>query len=119
MVEINKVIYKVLTDAGLKAYPIVAPENTPLPFVVYERSLAQNVVQAGKITNDVTVTIYVLSENYAETLTINGTIDNVIQPLVGQQLDSYIYNASLLSIDEIFESGTYIQKLIYSFKVNA
>ena len=119
MIEINKVIFKTLDDAGIKCYPIVAPENTPLPFVVYERSLTQAVTKDGRSINTATINIYVLSDDYKTTLNISGQIDDLLQPIQGQQLDSYIFNTSLISIDELFDSGIYVQKMIYEIKMGA
>jgi len=38
MIEIGKIIYKVLDDNNIVSYPIIAPENSELPIVIYERS---------------------------------------------------------------------------------
>jgi len=119
MVEIGKVVYKYLSDKGLKVYPIVAPIDTPLPFITYERSLQQAVTKDGRSINTVTFNIYVLSEDYKETLDICALIDDTLQPIQGEQMGNYIQNTSLMSQDEIYESGIYIQKMVYTFKAEA
>lgn len=119
MIELNKIIYKTLDDLNINAYPIVAPENTLLPFVIYERSLSSEETRDGRSFNNNIVTIYILSEDYKETLTLLNSIDNSFINLKGTVLYSFIHHSKLISVDEIFESGVYIQKVVYEIKTSA
>ena len=116
MITIGKIIYNTLTTAGVKAFPIVAPEQTTLPFVVFERSFTAEYTKDGRAYNDNTVSIYILSEDYQETINIASTVDNAFDGLNGNYDGLQIFNTRLHNCEEVYNNGTYIQKLVYEMK---
>ena len=116
MITIGKIIYNTLTTAGIKSFPVVAPENTSLPFTVFERSFTAEYTKDGRSYNDNIVTIYILSEDYQETIDIATTIDNAFDGLNGIYDGLQIFNTRLHNCEEVYNNGTYIQKLVYDVK---
>ena len=89
---------------GSKIYPLVAPENTPSPFVLYERSFVNQKTKDGQAGSDSTITITVISDNYTETISISTAIHEALKA-----------EANLLSGNEAYDAGAYIQTLIFQF----
>jgi hypothetical protein len=122
MIKIGKVIYNILSGSTEisnlvddKIYPIVIPENTSLPTITYERRL---LTETTKDNNFYTVNfdINVYTDNYKDGIDIADKVDGVLNSFT-DEIDDYfiqlIYNDG---IDEMFNSGVYIQKLTYIIK---
>lgn len=116
MIEIGKVIYKALEDNGIISYPIVAPENSTLPLVIYERAFTAESTKDGRTWNTNSVDIYVLSEDYKESITLSKQIEDIVTSIQGTLLGSYIVKSKLIAGVEMYESGVYIQKLTFEIK---
>ena len=116
MIEISKIIYATLSTLNTKCFPIVAPESTTLPFVVYQRSVNVEVTKDGRAFDTNTITIHVLAEDYSDSMTISKQIDDLMQGLTGDVSGVHIYYTRLNSVAELYDSGVFIQKLEYEIK---
>lgn len=75
MLDIGKIVYKILKDNDKESYPIVVPENTSLPVIVYERSFSADDTKDGRCIDNNIIDIYVLSEDYKESITLSLQIE--------------------------------------------
>lgn len=111
MISTGKVIYDLLSAStelaalvGTNIYPLLAPEDTPLPFVVYERLFINQNTKDGLATSKSNITILCISELYANSIDISTAVYNA---LLGEAL--------LESGSESYENGAYIQTLNFTF----
>ena len=119
MIEIGKIIHKVLGDNSIVSYPIIAPENSSLPIVIYERSFDADSTKDGRSIDNNMVDIYILSEDYKESITISKQIESLISAVKGAILDAFVIKSKLTAGAEMYESGVYIQKLTFEIKTAA
>lgn len=119
MIDIGKVIFKVLDENSIVSYPIVAPEGSTLPLVIYERSFSADDTKDGRgITNNY-IDIYVLSEDYKESVTLSLLIADTITVVRGVVTDITIIKSKLIAGAEMYQDGVYIQKLTFEIKTAA
>ena len=114
MIELGKIINKTLTDAGLTCYPIVALEDSPLPLIIYDRSFNAEQTKDGRSFDNNNVDIYILSEDYKETITLTLQIEGLISAVKGIVLDAFVIKSKLVAGAELYQEGVYIQKLTFS-----
>ncbi len=110
-IEINKEISNLLNSisSGYTGstkfiyYPLIAPENSELPIVIYSRSVEFTEFENydNKI-GVVTVDIDILTNNYADGITILTDINAVFA----------LNNYEVSSISEDFQDNIFIQKII-------
>lgn len=116
MIDIGKIINKVLTDNGIASYPVIAPEGASFPLVIYERSfIAENTKDNRSIDNN-TIDIYVLAAEYKEAVTLALQIEDIITSIKGDVLGSRIFDSRLIAGNEMYYSGAYVQKLSFLIK---
>jgi len=116
MIQVGKIINSALLAANLQCWPIVAPEGTELPFIVYSRTFNSEYTKDGRAIDTGNIDMYVLSESYAETVTMAQQIDAALSAVQGDYTDMFIFKCKLLSGDEIYQDGVYIQKLTFEIK---
>ena len=116
MLDIGKIVYKILKDNDIDSYPIVVPENTPLPVVIYERSFSSDETKDGRGIDNNIIDIYVLSEDYKESITLSLQIEDWITAIKGNILDTHIFKSKLIAGAELYDSGVYMQKLTFEIK---
>jgi len=116
MKEISKIIYNTISNAGIKVFPIVAPEATPLPFAVYQRSVTVEETRDGRSFDNNIITIHILAEDYSDSMNIAKQIDDLLIDLKGDYSGTHIFHTKLNSVDEMYDGGTFIQKLEYEIK---
>ena len=123
MIAIGKLLNYVLSNiSGLTVtgiYPIIAPEKTELPFIVFERdSVNPLYTKDGLVGNETGVTIYLLSNDYTQSIDFADKIRLAFE----RQKISYsgitVNGCDLISCDEAFNDYAYIQKLTFQFKTN-
>jgi len=119
MIEIGKIINKVLIDNDLVCYPIVAPENTALPVIVYERTFDAEQTKDGRSIDNNSIDIYILSEDYKESITIAKQIEGLISTVKGEILDAFVFKSKLIAGAEMYVDGVYIQKITFEIKTAA
>jgi hypothetical protein len=122
MIDINKTIYYILmndsTLTGLTTsiFPLIIPENTALPCIVYERQANVNYTKFGTVDFDNTIDITVLSDSYSNSIDIAKAIYNALNGYTGTINDTTIVDTRLNSINETFAEDSFIQKLTFSLK---
>lgn len=116
MVDIGKVIYKVLDTAGITSYPVVAPENTTLPVVIYERTFTTMYTKDSRVIDTNTVDIYVLAEEYKDAVELAKDIESLLTGVAGIVESIPIVDSRLISGAEVYDSGVYIQRLTFEIK---
>lgn len=122
-VKLGKALYIILSGntvvynyVGTKIYPLVIPENTTLPCIVYERSADIEYTKdgAGVSTSGIDVTI--LSEDYSETIDISQAVYDVLNDYSGVVLGITIINCRCSGIYESYSENAFIQKLTFTIK---
>jgi len=111
MISTGKTISDLLTASialtalvGPKIYPIVAPEGTPGTFVLFERAFNNQFTKDGPTNSDSTITIKVVSEVYQAGIDAATAVYNALKA-----------EARLLSGEESYSEGAYIQTLVLQF----
>lgn len=99
-----------------KVYPIVATEGTEFPFIVFERqSVSPTYTKDGVCSNDVQVTIKVVTSGYFAGLQIAESVYNAMWSI---DSDNVTYaDVQLLNSNEEYVNDAYVQTLNYTFKV--
>lgn len=123
MISIGKLIYNTITNVpnlvGLAIYPIVAPEKTELPFIVFERdSVNPLYTKDGLVGNETGVTIYVLSNDYTQSVDFADKVRLAFERKKISYSGITVNGCDLISCDEAFNDYAYIQKLTFQFKTN-
>lgn len=125
MINLGAALYTILTGntavmniVGNKIYPIVIPENTLLPCIVYERSSTVEYSRDGAIYFDNSVDITILSTNYTEVINISTAVYNALNMYFGQVQGINISDSRLSQIDETYANEAFIQKLTFTMKSN-
>ncbi|MZQ50430.1 MAG: hypothetical protein GT598_15640 [Bacteroidales bacterium] len=124
MIGIGKVIYNLLTATGTtiytivgkKVYPLIIPENTQLPCIVYERNGNYEYSRDGQAIATTVVDITVLSEDYSQTINIAEGVFNILNMYSGENSTIHVYNTRLISVQETYAENAFIQKLTFEVK---
>jgi hypothetical protein len=122
-IKVGKALYAILTGStavknvvASKIYPIVIPENTSLPVIVYERSGDVEYTRDGSgFFNDV-VDITILSEDYTECIDLTDAVYNALNMYKGTAGSVQIIDSRLTNVSETFAENSYIQKLTFAIK---
>jgi len=111
MIKTGKVIYDLLSASttlagivGTNIFPLVMPEDTPLPAVVYSRLFENQYTKDGIANSNSAITILTISELYASGI---DAADAVFEALKG--------DARLIGGSESYENGAYIQTLTFTY----
>jgi len=117
MITTGKAIYTVLSTnapvvalVGSKIYPLVIPEGTTLPCIVYERSFSNPISKDGLATSDSTVNITILATDYKKTISIAEAVNTA---LTGYK-DTHIKRLALVNGAETYLEGAFVQNLTYA-----
>lgn len=123
MINIGKAIYSIVTGStgitsiiGNKIFPIVIPEKTDLPVIVYERNCSTEYTRDGIAVYSTNIDFTILSSDYTETITIGEELIKVFNNYSGSVNGINIINTRVESINETFAENTYIQKLTLLIK---
>ena len=122
MITIGKKIYSILKNnqavsalIGSKIYPLIAPEGTPLPYVLYQRSYRGSGSKDGQVAGDIRVNFAVFAKTYLESIQIAQAIE---QALVGYR-DEKIKKINLEDGDEQYIEDAYLQAMVFTIKTAA
>jgi len=102
--EINKEIATILKGLNYKHYPLVIPEDTQMPVIVYNRTVDYSDDNSDTTIGVATIELEVLTGNYKEGIDI---LNKLYSSLLGK-------GYSPEGITEDFIDGVYIQKLVVS-----
>lgn len=82
------------TGAGAEVHPVIAPDATPLPYIVYQRivSNTENVLDGDSGLVNTRIQIDVYARTYAQAVAVMGQVDALMNTWVVQ-------NISILTLD--------------------
>lgn len=122
-ITIGKSIFSILSGntevnnyVGIKIYPLVIPELTLLPCIVYERTSDIEYTRDGAGVSTSIVDVTILSENYEETINISVAVYNLLNNYKGISEGINIIDIRLSGISETYAENSYIQRLTFSVK---
>jgi hypothetical protein len=121
MIDVSKVIYYLLANnttitnyIGTRIFPLVLPENSNFPLVVYERRTNPEYTKDGAALKFTIAVITVISNDYSQSIDIATAINNVFDDYSGTVNGINVQAIRLDSVDEIYANGAYMQKLVYN-----
>lgn len=123
MITIGRILFNTLKDvtglAGKNIFPIVAPENTSLPFIIYERKGGDTFYTKDGLAYDApVVTLWILSSTYEDSVNKAEIIRNLFERTTIVYNGKTISGGELEGIDEDFNGEAFIQKLVFKFKLH-
>lgn len=125
--QVGKIIYSAITsDTELNSvlnnriYPLVAPNDTELPFVVYNRTnvYSTNHTKDGWLNEDCSFQISVVSNKYEESIELADKVRELFENCTISTSSLSITNVRLTSSNEMFNEDEYIQNLYFECESN-
>lgn len=123
MIQLGKAIYSILSNnsaiagyVGTKIFPVIIPQETTLPIIVYERSGNANYTRDGISTNDSNLDITILSSKYTESVDIAQSVLTALNNYHGTVQGINVIDIRLTSVSETYQDEAYIQKLSFEVK---
>jgi hypothetical protein len=104
---------------GSSIYPIVMPEGTEAPCVVYFRdSLSPVYDKSGDVVDEEEVSVLCFSKDYPESISIIAAVRDALEGVKGDQAGVNILLARVRKGEEGYDvdSDTFFQKLTFIFK---
>ena len=99
---------------GENIYPIVAPEGTVDPFIVYYRDkYRRETSKMGIVEDECNVVITILSADYDEGANIAGLVDSVLFGKHTNDETGCTFDFELVDGTEGFEDNKYYQQMVY------
>ena len=124
---IGKLIYSTIqASSDVKAvvddrvYPIVAPNDTDFPFIVYTRGNAycNTLTKDGWLEDKVSFQISVASDTYIESAELANDVRDLFENFKISNDELEIENIRMTSCAESFNEDTYIQTLYFECDAN-
>lgn len=111
-ISVNKKIYQILSGdtqlSGVTFYPIIAPEETKFPFLVYRRDEIDPIYAKNIACGDsVLITITIVDVKYSTTVTYAERVRELLE----LRKDDYFKGVVLTDSAEGWEDNGYFQKL--------
>jgi hypothetical protein len=124
MITFGDSLYAILTGStgvtyyvDSKIYPLVIPENTELPCITYEIQGQNNYTKIGYVGSDLSVDIFVFSDDYEQLRNIANEVNTTLNFYHGTS-ESYTILGSLFnSYNETYSDGAYLIRLNYIIKI--
>jgi len=123
MINLGKAIYTILSGnttvysyVNNKIFPLVIPEKTILPCIVYERNSNCEYTRDGSGIYNSSLDITILSNNYTESINISQVVFNCLNMYKGTISNINIIDSRLTGLNETFAEDCYIQKLTFNIK---
>lgn len=119
-VIIGKAIFELLSNysgitsiTGLKIYPVVAPENTTLPAIIYKRSSTPEYTRDGLSMSISDVEITTISTDYEQSVDIAASVFDVLNFYKGPVSGNNIVDIRLTRVEENFTQSAYLQEMTF------
>lgn len=110
----NDEVKSVISQSNI--FPLIANADTTFPFVVYGRSMLRPIYTKDILTeNEVEIVVYVVSNDYIESLEVANAIRHSIEGYRYKDNDIEIDTMKLVSITEKTSEDAYIQEMRFSF----
>lgn len=124
---ISKHIYSALSASaelkkavGDKIFPIATKNEVEFPFIVYEReSVTPRYDKSGASVTESSVSVYVLSESYTQSLDIAEDVIEALERKEATYKGFEVIGATMTSATESFTANTYVQQITFSFMTNS
>ena len=124
-ISISKHIYKTLSESpelkksiGMKIYPIATKSEVTFPFIVYERENVTTYYDKQRaVVTDVDVSIYVLSDDYTESVDIAEMVIRALDKKTAEYDNFEIIDATLSNVPESYVSQTFVQQVKMGFTI--
>lgn len=101
---------------GNKIFPIATKNEVQFPFIVYERdNVTPRYDKSGESVTEASVNVYVLSENYTESLDIAEMVIEALERKYATYKDFEVIGAVMLGASENYTANTYVQQIAFSF----
>lgn len=121
--SISKHIYSALSASadirkavGNKIFPIATKNEVEFPFIVYQRdNVTPNYDKSGESVTESSVNVYVLAENYTQSLDIAEMVIKALERKEAVYNDFDVIGAKMLGATEDYTSSTYIQQVTFTF----
>lgn len=81
--SIRKAIYDLLNDYEADVYPLVAPQETSDPYIVYSMRKEPIRIQGGIDINDVILTLNIYAKSHSDAITLADTIYQGLEAATG------------------------------------
>lgn len=107
MIDLTKtsVVYDMLSRSGMKVYPLVVPEKSVLPFIVYTRTgVGQDSDNKDNNTFTASYSVVIVSKTYAESL---SRAQSVIDELK---------DCEITGMSESFENDAFVQTIEFDIE---
>ena len=125
---VNKAVYQILSNnnelksfVGNKIHPIVMPENTQAPCLVFMTdSIVPEYVKGHAVIDSSIVTIIIFSREYVESVNILEKARAALELKTGTFNGVQIQSSRIQKMEEGYdvESDTYFQKIILEIKTS-
>lgn len=110
----NDEVKSVISQSNI--FPLIANADTTFPFAVYGRSMLRPIYTKDILTeNEVEIVVYVVSNDYIESLEVANAIRHSIEGYRYKDNDIEIDTMKLVSITEKTSEDAYIQEMRFSF----
>ena len=102
----------------MKIYPIAPKSEVTFPFIVYERENVTTYYDKQRaFVTDVDVSIYVLSDDYTESVDIAEMVIRALDKKTAEYDDFEIIDATLSNVPESYVSQTFVQQVKMGFTI--
>jgi hypothetical protein len=121
-ITIGTAIFNILSnDSGVQAitkniYPLILPENTTLPAIIYERKANIEYSRDGAGINTSTIDITAIATDYIDSVNMAQAIYNALNMYTNQNNGNSIFNIRLESMEESFYEMAFLQKMTFTCK---
>jgi hypothetical protein len=103
---------------GDRIFPIIAPEKTPAPFIVYRRVSGRGEYTKDLLAYDETnIELTVVTATYEEGRTRAKKLRDIIEKERLVYATSILYSAEVVDSSEDFDGEEYSQRLVFKCKV--
>ena len=99
-----------------KIFPIATKNEVEFPFIVYERdNVTPQYDKSGESVTESSVNVYVLAENYTQSLDIAEKVIKALERNEAIYEDFEVINAIMIGASESYTSNTFIQQVAFTF----
>jgi hypothetical protein len=123
MIKLGKAVYSILSSAtgvtqyvGLHIFPILVPEVTNLPCVVYERQGNDESNKDGHAIYDVEVYLTIIAKEYEATVNIAQACHDALSEYTGTAGETNIMKCRFVNVNEVYAEEVYMQRLTFNVK---
>jgi len=125
MIKIGQAVYYLLTGdtsvssyVGTKIFPLVIPENTETPVIVYERRGDPEYNKDSVAMYNTLVYITIISDKYTEAINITQAVSDRLENYNGVLFGMNIRDVEVTNVQEVYTEDKYVQEISFNFFSN-